>query len=91
MPHRRYAQCFGLADARVVEVSEWDLESQRERLWRLGIGQQLGRCLDVDPLAEDQIRVRASQVLTLGQTFIAFRDWLALWRLDGFTMEEIDF
>lgn len=89
-PNRRYAQCLGFADALVAEVSAWDPVSNRERLWRLGVGEQAPRWFDVDPLAEFTVRARTSQVLTVNQAATAFREWFSSGHIEYFSLEEVD-
>jgi hypothetical protein len=89
-PNRRYAQCLGFADALIAEVSAWDPRANRERLWRLGAGEQSPRWFTVDPLADLQIQARTSQALTVDQAVSAFREWFDRGRLDTFTLEEVE-
>lgn len=73
----------------IVEVSEWDAETQTEQRWRLGAEGVTARWLDLDPLAEYPIWVRTSQVLTVQQAAVAFYYWLKLGCVRGFTVEEV--
>jgi hypothetical protein len=86
---RRRAMCTGFADVLTVDVCECDHRGYVSSVRRLGLGPAENRWIDVGPSVAEYVRVRHSQVLTARTAVIAFRDWLELGRVDGFTLEEV--